>query len=133
MSKVHAVPLTEQEELVQNMLDRYGIPYASHKVFPVAQRLYVVDFHLPLQNLVIECWRVTGRRGSSLVWVEKNACYVDWKFERIKGTTPGLQCLAFVEVKGVGTQDIRAYVGPVLEHADAVCCSVEEMAGAVRS
>ncbi|MDV3244827.1 MAG: hypothetical protein LYZ66_06615 [Nitrososphaerales archaeon] len=130
MSKVHAlVPLTEQEELVQDLLDRYGIQYAAHKVFPVAQRLYVVDFYLLLQNLIIECWRAAGRRGSSLVWVEKNACYVDWKFERIKGTQPNLECLAFVEVKGVGAESVRAYVGPVLEHADVVFCSREELAG----
>ncbi|MDV3278261.1 MAG: hypothetical protein LYZ69_07330 [Nitrososphaerales archaeon] len=134
MSKMHAlVPLTEQEESVQDFLNLKAIPYAAHRVFPVAQRVYVVDFYLPLQKLAVECWRSNSRRGVALTWVEKNACYVDWKFERIKGTDPTISCLAFVQVVSAGAEVVRQYIGPVLDHADAVCCSMEEFAETLRA
>lgn len=133
MRKLHGlVPLTEQEEQVQEILEQYAIPYKTHQVFPVDQRLYVTDFFLPVQNVVIECWKSISRRGVALPWVEKNACYVEWKFRRIKGVEPGARCVALVEVERVEPDMIRKYVGAVMEHADILCCSMEEFAEAVR-
>ncbi len=73
-----------------------------------------------------------SRRGIALTWVEKNACYIDWKFRRIKGVHPEVRCLALVEVAQADVSLVKGYVGPVLEHADAVCYSMEELAKVVR-
>ena len=126
MSQVRSlVPLTEQEEEVSHIL-------LQHAVFPVANRMYVVDFSLPEQRAVIECWRSTSRRGVALTWVERNACYVDVKFRRIKGACPDLKCVALVEVVQADSAVVRVYVSAVMEHGDVLRCSMEELAGVVR-
>lgn len=133
MSKVHAlVPLTEQEEQVQDILLQHAISFVPHAVFPVANRLYVVDFYLPGQRVAIEVWRSVSRRGVALNWVEKNACYVDMKFRRIKRTYPEVTCLALVEVMQADPELVRGVVGGVMSNADTLCCSMEEMAEALR-
>ncbi len=133
MSKVHSlVPLTEQEERVSDILLQYGVGHVAHAVFPVSNRMYVVDFFLTGLRVVIECWRSTSRRGVALTWVEKNACYVDMKFKRIKGAYPDVKCVALVEVQQVDPDIVRGYVGVVMEHVDVLCCSMEEMAKVVR-
>ncbi len=133
MSKVHSlVPLTEQEEQVRDVLLQYGIGHITHAVFPVSNRMYVVDFFIPAQRIVIECWRSTSRRGVALTWVEKNACYVDVKFRRIKGAYPDVKCVALVEVMQAEPGVVREYVSAVMEHVDVLCCSMEELAGVVR-
>ena len=63
----------------------------------------------------------------ALTWVEKNACYIDWKFRRIKGVSPAVRCMALVEVGQAEPELVKEYVGPVMEHADAVCYSMEEL------
>jgi hypothetical protein len=133
MDRMHAaVPLTEQEEQVEGILLQHGVTRLTHAVFPVKNRMYVVDFYLANQKVILECWRSTSRRGVALVWVEKNAAYVDLKFRRIKGAYPGVRCVALVEVMQAEPALVREYVEAVLEHADAVCCSREELAGKVR-
>src|SRR2546422_9994961 len=101
MSQVHSlVPLTEQEEEVSDIL-------LQHAVFPVSNRMYVVDFYLLHNRTVLECWRSTSRRGVALNWVERNACYVDMKFRRIKGAHPGVKCVALVEVEQADPEVVR--------------------------
>ena len=128
MNRVHAlVPMTEQEEQVEQILLQYGIAHLTHAVFPVGGRLYVTDFFLNDYRTVLECWRSTSRRGVALTWVEKNACYVDWKFRRIKQSNPDVKCTALVEVKHAEPELVAKYVGPVMEHADSMCYSMEEL------
>ncbi len=127
------VPLTEQEEQVRDVLLQYGIGHITHAVFPVSNRMYVVDFYLPSNRTVLECWRSVSRRGVALTWVEKNACYVDVKFRRIKGAYPDVKCVALVEVKQAEPSVVREYVSVVMEHADVLCCSMEELAEVVRN
>ena len=51
MSKMHSlVPLTEQEEEVSDILLQHAVSFQAHAVFPVANRMYVVDFFLPGQR-----------------------------------------------------------------------------------
>jgi hypothetical protein len=133
MSKVHAfVPLTEQEEKVRDILLQHGISHLTHAVFPVGNRFYVCDFFLSDRRLVLEVWKSTSRRGVALGWIERNAAYVDLKFRRIKGAYPEVRCVALVEVVQADPSLVREYAGPVLEHADAVCCSMEELAEVLR-
>ena len=126
------VPMTEQEEQVDDILNQYAISHHPHVVFPVGGRNYVVDFYLPNQRIVLECWRSTSRRGIALTWVERNAAYVDWKFRRVKEAYPDLRCVALVEVLQAKVELVRKYVGPVMEHADALSYSMEELARVVR-
>ena len=126
------VPMTEQEEQVDDILNQYAISHYSHVVFPVGGRTYVVDFYLPNQRIALECWRSTSRRGIALTWVERNAAYVDWKFRRVKEVYPDLRCVALVEVMQAEVELVRVYVGPVMEHADALSYSMEELTSVVR-
>ncbi len=65
---MHAlVPLTEQEEQVEDVLLQHGITHLTHAVFPVRNRMYVVDFFLSNQRTILECWRSSSRRGIALV------------------------------------------------------------------
>lgn len=125
------VPLTEQEENVQDILLQYAVSFVPHAVFPVANRLYVVDFYLPGRKVLIECWRSVSRRGVALTWVEKNACYVDMKFRRIKESYPEVKCVALVEVMQAEPELVREYVGAVMAHVDVLACSMEELAKAI--
>lgn len=130
---MHAlVPLTEQEERVEGVLLQYGVTRLTHAAFPVKGRAYVVDFFLPAVSTIIECWQSSSRRGVALTWMEKNAAYIDWKFRRIKEGNPAVRCVALVEVAQAGVEKVREYVGPVMEHADVVCYSMEEFAEVVR-
>ncbi len=126
------VPMTEQEEQVDDILNQYAISHYSHVVFPVGGRTYVVDFYLPNQRIVLESWRSTSRRGVALTWVEKNAAYVDWKFRRVKEAYSDLRCVALVEVLQAKAELVKVYVGPVMEHADALSYSMDELARVVR-
>jgi len=133
MSRLHAlVPLTEQEERVEEVLLQHGVTHLTHAVFPVGNRCYVTDFFLSDDRVVLECWRSTSRRGVALTWVEKNACYIDWKFRRIKQAYPDLKCIALVEVEHAKPDLVAVYVAPVMEHADSVCYSMNELASKVR-
>lgn len=133
MDRMHSlVPMTEQEEQVDDVLNQYGIGHYSHVVFPVEGRTYVVDFYLPGLSMIIECWRSTSRRGIALTWVEKNAAYVDWKFRRIKGAYPHVKCVGFVEVAQADPEAVAKYVGVVMEHADGVVYTMEQFAGIFR-
>jgi len=133
MDRMHSlVPMTEQEEQVDDILNQYAISHYSHVVFPVGGRNYVVDFYLPNQKIVLECWRSTSRRGVALTWVEKNAAYVDWKFRRMKEAYSDLRCVALVEVLQAKAELVKVYVGPVMEHADALSYSMDELARVVR-
>jgi hypothetical protein len=134
MRKVHSlVPLTEQEEKVQDILLQYAVSHVPHAVFPVANGFYVVDFRLPGRRVLIECWRSVSRRGVALTWVEKNACYVDMKFKRIKQVYPEVRCVALVEVMQAQPELVREYTGVVMKHADVLCCTMEELAATVRA
>jgi len=118
MSKVHAsVPLTEQEEHVEDILLQHGTTHLTHAVFPVRNRMYVVDFFLSAQRVALECWRSSSRRGVALAWMEENAACVDLKFRRIKEAYPDVRCLAPEFVHTEPTL-VREYVDPVIEHAD---------------
>ncbi|MDV3292953.1 MAG: hypothetical protein LYZ70_01625 [Nitrososphaerales archaeon] len=133
MNRMHAlVPLTEQEEHVEDVLLQHGITHLTHAVFPVRNRMYVVDFFLSNQRTILECWRSTSRRGVALVWIERNAAYVDLKFKRIRGAYPEIRCIALVEVVHAEPSLVREYAGPVMEHADRLCCSMEELAVVLR-
>lgn len=133
MNKMHALlPLTEQEERVEGVLLQYGLTRLTHPAFPVNGRSYVVDFYLPSSQVVIECWQSSSRRGIALTWMEKNAAYLDWKFRRIKGVNPAVRCVALAEVAQAGEKQVMEYVGPVMEHADAVCYSMEGLARVIR-
>jgi hypothetical protein len=133
MAKAHAfAPLTEQQEQVDQVLLQHGVTHLTHVVFPVRNRMYVVDFFLSGQRTIPECWQSTSRRGLALAWIERNAAYVDLKFRRIKEAYQDVRCIALVEVERAEPLAVREYVGLAMEHADAVCYSVEEMVGVVR-
>lgn len=133
MSKVHAlVPLTEQEEEVEGILLQHGITHLTHAVFPVRNRMYVVDFFLNGQRVALECWQSSSRRGVALVWMERNAAYIDLKFRRIKEAYPDVRCMALAEVARAEPSLVRDYVGPVMEHADFMAYEMSELAEVVR-
>ena len=126
------MPLTEQEEQVKDILLQYGITHLTHAVFPVSERLYVVDFFLPDYRLIVECWKSTSRRGVALTWVERNAAYVDLKFRRIKGAYPGVKCLGLVEVSQADPDVVAKYVRAVMEHADSMAYTMTQLGEQVR-
>jgi hypothetical protein len=134
MRKVHSlVPLTEQEEQVEGILLQYGVTHLTHAVFPVEGRLYVVDFFLNDHRAILECWRSTSRRGIALVWMERNAAYIDWKFRRIKGAYPEIRAIALAEVEQADPAVVAKYVTPVMEHADGMAYSMERLAEVIRN
>ena len=94
--------------------------------------MYVTDFFLSDSRTILECWRSASRRGVALNWVEKNACYVDMKFRRIKEAYPDVKCVALVEVMQADPDKVRGYVGAVMEHADILTCSLTEFAEELR-
>jgi hypothetical protein len=133
MDKMHSlVPLTEQEEQVADILLQHRITHLTHAVFPVRNRMYVVDFFLSNQRTILECWRSSSRRGIALTWVERNAAYVDLKFRRIKEAYPGVRCAALVEVVHAEPALVKEYVGVVMEHADFMAYEMCELAEIVR-
>lgn len=127
MSRVHAlVPLTMQEELAREILEAKGIAVRVHEVFPHDDRLFVVDLFLPNSNTVIECWKSVSRRGNALTWTEKNGCYVEFKFWKLKESYPGIRCVGLVEAPQVDDESLRRVVGAVMLHADFMAFSLEE-------
>ncbi len=132
MNKMHSLlPLNLQEEHVKEVLDSLGLRNEPHKVFPMGNRSAVVDFFLPGQNLVIECWLSRSRRGVALGWGERNAAYVDFKFRRLKESYPGLKCLALVELFQVDVDSVKEVVGPIMAHADLMAYTLGEFVSVV--
>ena len=133
MDKMHSlVPMTGQEEQVDDILTQYAIEHHQHVVFPVGGRTYVVDFFLPGFSVILEVWKSTSRRGIALTWVERNAAYIDLKFRRIKGTYPNVRCFGLVEVPQADATLVAKYVGVVMEHADGMAYEMSEFARFVR-
>lgn len=127
MKKMHGMlPLNLQEEHVKEVLEDNRFSYRVHEVFSIGPRSAVVDFFLPEQNVVIECWLSRSRRGVALNWVEKNAAYVDLKFKRLKERYPGIRCLALVQVPQVDLASLQEIVGVVMLHADFMAYSMDE-------
>jgi hypothetical protein len=132
MAKVHGfVPLTEQEEQVREILLQHGVTHMPHAVFPVKNRMYVVDFFITDFRTVVECWRSGSRRGVALCWIEKNAAYINLKFKRLHTAYPDIRFVALAEVEQAQPSLVREYVEPVIEYGDVVCCSMEEFAAAL--
>jgi hypothetical protein len=67
------------------------------------------------------------RRGVALTWVESNTAYVDFKFRRIKRACPNVKCFGLVEVPQTDPGLVAKYVGGVMEHADFMAYSMEEL------
>jgi hypothetical protein len=133
MDRMHSlVPMTEQEEQVDDILNQYAIEHRPHVVFPVEGRTYVVDYYLPGQSVVLECWKSTSRRGIALTWVERNAAYVDLKFKRIKGAYPAVRCFGLVEVPQADPRLVAKYVDVVMEHADGMAYEMGRFAEVIR-
>ena len=133
MDRMHSLlPMTEQEEQIDDILNQYAIEHHKHVVFPVDGRTYVVDFYLPGHSIVLECWKSVSRRGIALTWVERNAAYVDLKFRRIKRAYPDVKCYGLVEVPQADPGLVAKYVGVVMEHADGVAYEMNELAGLIR-
>jgi hypothetical protein len=133
MDRMHSlVPMTEQEEQIDDILNQYVIEHHTHVVFPVEGRTYVVDFFLPSNQTIIECWKSSSRRGIALTWVERNAAYVDLKFRRIKEAYPNVRCLGLVEVPQADPELVAKYVDVVMEHADEMAYTMEGLAGTIR-
>ena len=133
MDRMHAlVPMTEQEEQVNDILNQYAIEHHPHVVFPVEGRTYVVDYYLPGQSVILELWKSSSRRGIALTWVERNAAYIDLKFRRIKGAYPNVRCFGLVEVPQANPGLVAKYVGAVMEHADGMAYTMEELGGELR-
>ncbi len=127
------LPLNLQEEHVKEVLDELRVLYRPHEVFPVGNRSIVVDFFLPDQNVVIECWLSRSRRGAALSWVERNAAYVDLKFGRLKQNYPARMCLGLVQVPQVDRASVVEVVAAVMSHADFMTYSLEELHNALTS
>jgi hypothetical protein len=128
MDRMHSlIPMTEQEEQIDDILNQYGINRRQHVVFPVDGRTYVVDFYLPDFSVVLECWKSNSRRGIALTWVERNAAYVDLKFRRIKVAYPAVKCFGLVEVPQADIGLVAKYVGVVMEHADGMAYTVDQL------
>lgn len=127
MAKMHSqLPLNFQEENVKEVLDENHLSYRAHEVFPIGIRSQVVDFFLPEQNVVIECWLSRSRRGAALTWIESKAAYIDLKFKRLKEQYPGIKCLGLVEVSQVDRPSLVQVVGAVMVHADWMTYSMME-------
>jgi hypothetical protein len=134
MDRMHSLlPMTEQEEQVNDILNQYAIEHHPHVVFPVEGRTYVVDYYLPAYRVILELWKSTSRRGIALTWVERNAAYVDLKFRRIKGAYPEVRCFGLVEVPQADPTLVAKYVGVVMEHADGMAYTMQELGALVRS
>ncbi len=117
---------------MKEVLDGLRLPNRPHEVFPVGSRSIVVDFFLPKQNLVIECWRSVSRRGVALTWAESKAAYIDLKFRRLKVCYPGIKCFALVEVIQVDLASLHEVIGAVMVHADWMAFTMEELVTTVR-
>ncbi len=123
------LPLNLQEERTREVLQELAIRHEPHKVFPIGNRSLVVDFFLPEQNLVIECWLSRSRRGVALTWVETKAAYIDLKFKRLKENYPGIRCGGLVEVPQVDLESLREVVGAVMVHADFMAYTLIDFMG----
>jgi len=133
MNRMHAlVPLTMQEEEVKELLTLLGLEYVVHTTFQFRNRLIVPDFFLPRHDVVIECWRSESRRGIALAWAERNALYINLKFQRLKQVRPGVRCLGLAEFPQVDMESLRQVVGEVLPDADFMTYSMEEFGSVVR-
>lgn len=128
MDRMHSLlPMTEQEEQIDDILTQFAIDHHAHVVFPVEGRNYVVDFYLPGHAIVLECWKSNSRRGIALAWVERNAAYVDLKFRRIKGAYPSVKCFGLVEVPQADPTLVAKFVGVVMEHVDEMAYTMEQL------
>jgi len=77
--------------------------------------------------VVLELWKSDSRRGIALTWVERNAAYVDLKFRRIRGAYPGVRCFGLVEVPQADPGLVAKYVSGVMEHADGMAYTMDEL------
>lgn len=132
MSRAHAlIPLTEQEGQVRDLLIELRLSHLTHAVFQNEGRLIVVDFFLSDRRTVLECWKTNARRGVALGWMERNAAFIDVKFRRLKGTHPGILCVALAEAPHVELATLARVVGEILVHADRVAFSVDGLRSAI--
>ena len=132
MSRAHAlIPLTDQERQVRDLLLEQRLTYLTHAVFPNQGRLIVVDFFLCDRNVVLECWKTTGRRGVALGWMERNAAFIDVKFRRLKVTHPGIRCIALAEAPREEQATLVRVLGQLLVHADGLAFSIDDLRSAI--
>jgi len=128
VGKMHrALPLNWQEKKLDILLDSMQIPHTMHEVFPLVGKTLVVDSFIPHLNVLIECWMSESRRSAALTWLERNAAFVDLKFVKLKRLNSGFRCLGYVEAPQADPASLRLAVSPVMEHADFMAFSPEEV------
>jgi hypothetical protein len=130
-------PLTVQERAIKDLLLEERLSFESHHVFelsaPSPHRGISVDFLVFLgRGVVIECTYCGKKRGAGASEAVRRAAFLNYRFQLIKQTLPGIKCGAVIEVPNEEREYLVALLAGPLTLADFVSVSMEALRDSLR-
>ena len=132
MRRTHAaMPLTGQEQSVREILVGKRLSFATHHVFELSPKVRMsVDFLVFRgAGVVLECTCCTRTKGSAMSEARRRAAFMEYRFGLLKKAYPAIVCGALVEAPKEDQERLKAVITEVLQHADIVTISLEELQG----
>lgn len=83
-------------------------------------------------GIVLECTCYTRSKGSAMSEARRRSAFMEYRFGLLKQAYPAMVCGALVEGPRENQETLRNMVATVLQHADFVAVSLEELEAALR-
>jgi hypothetical protein len=135
MRKTHAaMPMTGQELSVREILIARRLSFATHHVFELSAGVRMsIDFLVfSGAGLVLECTCCTRSKGSAMSEARRRSAFMEYRFGLLRQAYPAMKLGALVEAPRENQETLRRTVTGVLQHADFVVISLDELGTVLR-
>ncbi len=116
------------------MLLEIRLPHEAHHVFDLKSKGRMsVDFLVFIgAGVVIECTRCSTRKSRALSELRRRSAFIDYRFALLKGSFPGLACVAFVEAPNEDQERLASQLKSILRNSDFLSVSYDELRDELR-
>ncbi len=135
MRRTHAaMPLTGQEQSVRDILVARRLSFETHHVFELSKKVRMsIDFLIFREaGVVLECTCCTRSKGSAMSEARRRSAFMEYRFGLLKKAYPAMKLGALVEAPKEDQEFLKGTVTAVLQHADFVVISLEELGRALQ-
>ena len=119
--------MTDQERYVGEVLGSFGMEFVRGYAVGCGKKTFVVDFFVPKFKVVLECTCSDGVPSHAVGVLAQKCAYLNYKFRKIKAGDPALVCGVLAEAPKAHPSRIRGEIYDILDEADFIITSLEEL------
>lgn len=123
------MPPTIQEQAVKDLRIERHLPFETHHVFELSQKVRIsVDFLIfSGSGIVLECTYSARRRGSAISEISRHRAFINYRFGLLKQTHPKIVYGAFLQAPKEEAHRLTDSTGIVLTNTDFVAISLDDL------